>query len=112
MARAESTINTEVPGIYAEALQGKVIVHFGTSPMNEQKNTKPACVFGTNIYRKKDGEDRYELISFETSSPYVDNIQGPPTGYTYVVRYRGQKSNEISQESAAAYVAVSGATAA
>lgn len=108
-ARSESTIDHEIPGIYVESLPGKAIVHFGTNPQNEQKNTKPACVFGTNIYRRRDGDDRFELISFETSSPYVDDIAGPPTGHTYMVRYRGQNSHEVSSKSLDAYVAVHGA---
>ncbi len=102
----------ETPGIYLEAEQGKVIVHFGTSPLNEMMNGKPAGVRGCNIYRKKAGEEEFRMIAFSSASPYVDLITGPAADYTYFVQYRGAKASDLGGQSAEETIAARGSIAA
>ncbi len=102
----------ETPGIYLEAEQGKVIIHFGTSPVNEMMNGKPVGVKGCNVYRKKAGEEAFSMIAFSSASPYVDVITGPAADYTYFVQYRGAKTSDLGGQSAEETIAARGAVAA
>ncbi len=111
-ARQESIPLSDPPGIYVRVINSRVFVHFGTHPMNEQKNTKPPWATGVNVYRRKDGEEEFRLVAFEISSPYIEDVPGPACGYSYMVRYRGQKAHELGPHSNAAWVAVGGAMAA
>lgn len=101
-----------VPGIYVQSGVGKVVVHFGTLPQNEHLNGKPAGAKGANIYRKGPGEDAFRLLVYATSSPYEDVISGSASDYAYMVRYRGTKPDQLSQDSPEATVAVRGTVAA
>lgn len=104
----EPTISSAVPGIHVEAGQGRVFVHFGTLPTNEQKNTKPSWATGVNIYRKTQDEDVFRLVAFEISSPYVEDVRGPAAEYSYFVRYRGRKAQDLSEQSAVVTIAARG----
>ncbi len=110
--RTLATVGSEIPGIFVETAPGSVKVHFGTEPLNERINRKPSWAKGCNIYRKRTGDERYELIAFQSASPYIDRITGPGADYTYVVSYRGTKADEIGNESLEATIAARGAMAA
>jgi len=101
-----------IPDIFLETTRGKVTVHWGPNPMNEGRNGKPEGVKGANIYRKAAGEDKFQLIAFSSSSPYYDYVTGPARDYTYIVRYRGTKETDLSNESTEETVAARGALAA
>lgn len=108
-----TTMNTvgmseEKPAMFLEADAGKVFVHFGTTPTNERTNGKPAGVKGCNIYRKKAGEESYQMVAYATSSPYVDRITGTGADYTYVVEYRGTKVDDIGSQSEPTTIAARG----
>lgn len=103
---------TEIPGLVLEAMPGKIVVHFGTDPSNEQINGKPTWARGCNVYRKTAAEDAFHFAAFEMASPYIDNISGPASDYTYVVQYRGNRSNIIGGESSPMSIASSGRLAA
>ncbi len=105
-------VGVEVPDLALEYLPGNVVVHFGTTPTNEQLNGKPAWAKGCNIYRKKEGESEYKLLDFATSSPYYDVIDGPAATYSYIVRYRGTKVTELGQGSIPGSISASGLMAA
>ena len=100
------------PSLYLESVIGQVVVHWGPTPQNERTNGKPAGVRGCNIYRRKAGEDEYQMMNFVTSSPYVDSITGPAADYEYVARYRGTKTIDLGAQSDAATVAARGQLAA
>lgn len=110
--RTISAAGEEVPDIYLESKPGRIIVHFGTDPSNEQYNGKPSWARGCNIYRKKTGEADYQFIVFETASPFIDTITGPASDYTYVVQYRGTKSTVVGGPSSPMSIASSGELAA
>jgi hypothetical protein len=110
--RSASSVGGEVPATYLTTAPGMVIVHFGTSPANELTNGKPSWARGCNIYRKKDGEDEFRLVAFEISSPYVDEVGGPPSGYSYIVRYRGRKAQDLGAASPSTWIAAGGQRAA
>lgn len=105
-------VGPEVPGIFVEVYLGKVRVHFGTDPQNERINGKPSWARGCNVYRKRAGETEFTLLAFETASPFVDQISGDGTEYTYVVSYRGTRSTEIGSQSAEVTIAARGMVAA
>ncbi len=105
-------VGSETPAIDVEVKPGCVYVHFGTHPQNEQRNGKPAWAKGCNIYRRKAGEPEFQLIAFETRSPYCDKITGPAAEYTYLVVYRGRRASDLGSQSAAVTVAARGAMAA
>lgn len=107
-ARTNAMPGEEVPDIYLEAVPGKIIVHFGTAPANEKYNGKPSWARGCNIYRKKNDEEEYTLIAFETASPYIDIINGPAADYTYVVQYRGTRASDVGNVSTPATIAAGG----
>ena len=101
-----------MPNMRLEAKTGAVMVHWGTEPANEHTNGKPMGVKGANIYRKKAGDDDYQVVGFATVSPYIDRVMGPATDYTYVVRYRGTKQFDLSLESDPVTIAARGELAA
>ena len=107
-----STVGVEFPDLYLESMPGKVVVHFGTNPTNERINGKPSWAKGCNIYSKKTGEAEYHLLAFTSSSPFIDNVTGPASDYTYVVRYQGTKAGDIGGESSPMSIAASGQLAA
>lgn len=109
---SKSSVGDEVPGMYLTYAPGQVIVHFGDSPANELTNGKPSWARGCNIYRKADEEEKFQLVAFEISSPYLDEITGPPTSYTYVVRYRGQKAKDLGAGSPPSRIVAGGLMAA
>lgn len=102
------TVGSDYPHIHLRAVEGAVFVHFGTDPNNELLNGKPDWAKGCNIYRRKTGESEFSLVAFETVSPYVDRISGPPAEYTYFVQYRGNRAFHLGQPSAPTSVAASG----
>lgn len=103
-----SGIGVEVPGIALETSVGMVTVHFGTDPSNEQINGKPHWAKGCNIYRRREGESDFRLLAFSTRSPFTDTVAGPAADYTYQVRYRGTKVEDIGQASPPMTVAAGG----
>jgi hypothetical protein len=97
--RTRSVAGSDVPGILAETRSDQVIIHFGTDPGNEQLNGKPAWAKGCNIYRRKADESDFSLIAFDTASPYVDTVHGPPTRVTYKAAYRATRDNDLGPSS-------------
>ncbi|MGB9586831.1 MAG: hypothetical protein ACPL7O_01490 [Armatimonadota bacterium] len=110
--RTTSSVGPEVPGIRLEALPGRVIVHFGTDPSNERRNSKPAWATGCLIYRKRADESEFRLVGFQRTSPFVDDIVGAGADYMYFVRYQGKKGTDLGAESSVAMVAAGGLLAA
>lgn len=106
--RAVYSAGSEAPEVYLEAKPGSVLIHFGTNPGNEHLNGKPDWAKGCNIYRKKDGEPEYSFIAFDTSSPYLDHISGPPTRITYKVAYRATRERDIGPSSEGYTIAAGG----
>lgn len=109
--RTHLHVGDERPVIYLETVPGAVIVHFGTRPTNERFNSKPKWAIGCNIHRKKVGEAKWQLLALETTSPYVDRVDGPGADYTYVVEYRGKKASQVGKCSLDQTVAARGAFA-
>jgi hypothetical protein len=105
-------VGDEIPSIFLETQPGAVIVHFGTHPTNEYMNGKPSWARGCNIYRKKAGEDGFPLLNFETASPYIDEITGPPAAYTYCVQYRGTRASDVGASCIPETIAAGGLLAA
>lgn len=97
------------PALFVETQRGAVYIHFGTNPVNERLNGKPEGVKGCNIYRKREGDPRFEMIVLATTSPYVDRVSGPASDYVYVARYRGTKADDLGPESLEAKIAAGGA---
>lgn len=109
---ANTEVGTEIPRICLEALPGRVMVHFGTSPGNKRRNSKPDWAVGCLVYRKKAGESEFRLVGFQAKSPFVDKITGPGTDYTYIVQYQGKSAADLGAESSIAMIAASGLMAA
>lgn len=107
--RTRHAVGPDVPGIFVETDLGAVTIHFGTAPKNERINGKPVWVKGCNIYRKRAGETEFQMLAFESASPYVDHISGDGADYTYVVRYRGTRAHDIGAQSVEMTVAARGA---
>ncbi len=105
-------VGPEVPAILTEAAPGRVIIHFGTAPANEQRNGKPGWAKGCNIYRSKAGESDFRMVGFASASPYVDEVVGAGSDYTYYVQYRGTKATQLGQGSHQMTVAARGLEAA
>ncbi len=105
-------IDTLKPNMLLKTGPGKVFVHWGISPQNERLNRKPEGVLVGVVYRKKAGEEDYQMVGFSTSSPYVDTIVGTAEDYVYVVRYRGTDPKDVSLQSEAAMIAARGELAA
>lgn len=101
-------IETLQPLVYLEAGGGQVDVHWGPSPQNEQVNGRPEGVKSGLIYRKKLGEEVFQLIGYATKSPYIDYVTGSAADYMYAVRYRGSDPKDVSKLSEPAMVAASG----
>jgi hypothetical protein len=106
--RTRRGIGDEAPGLFLETTSGMVIVHFGTSPANEQRNGKPEWARGCNIYRRKSSEDAFQLVVCAASSPYVDEISDEAAVLTYVAAYVGKRSNRIGPGSHEITVAAGG----
>lgn len=87
-------VGGEVPALVLELKPGQVVVRFGTSPGDEQKNGKPDWAAGCNIYRKRASDAAFALIAFDTSSPYVDSVTGAAANYSYKVAYRGVRDTD------------------
>ncbi len=108
--RTRRGVGAEVPGVVLEPKPGQVIVHFGDNPGNEQTNGKPAWAAGCNIYRKV-GQDKlaeWELIAFDTASPYVDTIKGAARDVSYKAAYRGIRASDEGASSPEQTVAAGG----
>ncbi len=105
---SRQNVGSEIPDISLELAPGIVIVHFGTTPGNEQTNGKPAWAHGCNIYRKKQGEADYTLIAFDTASPYVDTLKGAAANYSYQAAYRGVRATDEGGSSPEQTVAAGG----
>ena len=101
-------VGPEVPALFLELKPGQVVIHFGTTPSDEQTNGKPAWATGCNIYRKKQAETDYTLIAFDTASPYVDTIAGNAVNVSYKVAYRGVRATDIGVSSPEQTVAAGG----
>jgi hypothetical protein len=112
IVQAATPIEALTPLVSLDSGIGQVTVHWGPNPLNERSNGKPAGVKGGNVYRKKSGETDYQIVGFATTSPYYDVITGAGADYTYVVRYRGTKSTDLSQQSEANTIAARGELAA
>jgi hypothetical protein len=110
--RTTHSVELDVPGILVETIMGHAIVHFGTQPTNERLNNRPAWAQGCNIYRKRAGDTEYTLMGFQKASPYTEEITGEAEDYTYVVRYRGNKAQDIGAQSAEVTIAARGMAAA
>ena len=114
----QHTLDTPVPiteltpSVFLETAVGQVDVHWGPNPQNENQNGKPLGVKGANIYRKKAGESSFQMLGFATRSPFLDEVSGEASDYTYVVRYRGTKPTELSKPSVAQTIAARGDLAA
>jgi len=106
--RTRRDVGTEISGMALELRPGQVIVHFGTEPNNEQQNGKPVWAAGCNIYRRKQGETTFELIAFDTASPYVDHLTGSAINVTYKVAYRGIRATDEGGSSPEQTVAAGG----
>lgn len=103
-----SGLPSDVPSVFLETEPGRVYVHFGSDPTNEQINGKPAGVKGCNIYRKKAGDENFQLVAYQSASPYVDFISGDGSDYSYFVTYRGNKASDLGQPSAPQTIAARG----
>lgn len=111
-AAASIPVTEMRPLVLLESNPGGVAVHWGPNPENEGHNGKPEGVKSANIYRRKAGEETYQLIVNVTKSPYIDTIVGDGSDYTYVVRYKGTGPGDLSYQSEAAMVAARGEEAA
>ena len=105
---SRKSVGTEIPGLVLELRPGQVIVHFGTTPGNEQTNGKPDWATGCNVYRKKGAETEYALIAFDTASPYVDMIAGAAVSVSYKAAYRGARATDVGGFSPEQSVAAGG----
>jgi hypothetical protein len=93
---------------------GRVVVHFGTNPDDERRNSKPAWALGANIYIKAEDEDEYRLLAFDTASPCVWEYRGAPgcrgTACRALTRvaYRGTREQDVGMLSPEETVSVGG----
>ncbi len=95
-------VGSEIPDTSLELAPGMVIIHFGTTPGNEQINGKPDWAHGCNIYSKvsQDKLAEWELIAFDTASPYVDTLTGAAANYSYQAAYRSIRATDEGGRSA------------
>lgn len=107
--RIAGAMPPDIPKMHLETKPGKVWVHFGTEPGNERQNGKPLGVKGCNIWRKKGDEPTYQLVAFQSASPYEDSVAGLAADYTYVVQYRGNKASDLGEWSVPGTIAARGA---
>jgi hypothetical protein len=107
-ATVYATAGIDVPALKLDIVPGAVVIHFGTDPTNEQHNGKPDWARGANIYRKKGAETDYQLIAFDTASPYVDHISGPAVNVSYQAAWRGTHEEDEGIRSVAQTVAAGG----
>lgn len=105
-------IDQLTPLVVLESTLGKVTVHWGPNPGNERMNGRPPGVKGAVIYRRQAGIGDYQMVGFSNSSPFFDYVIGSAMDYTYIVRYRGSKDSELSDQSEPATVAARGDIAA
>lgn len=112
VVQSATPVTELTPLIFLESHLGSVTVHWGPNPENEGRNGKPAGVKSANIYRKRAGDETYQLLVNVTKSPYIDSITGEGSDYTYVVRYKGTEPDELSYQSVEATVAARGMQAA
>jgi len=103
--RYHRSVGDDVPGLRLEPVNGAVIVHFGTCPLNEWLNKRPDWARACNIYRRKSGESEYQLIECATSSPYVDEINEEAVTVSYIARYVGARHTDRGHPSVAISVA-------
>ena len=90
-----ASVGIEVPGLEINVVQNVVVVHFGTSPLNENTNHLPAWAIGCNIYRKLHTDTAFTLVNFDTASPYEDSVTWAAQEVQYQVAYRGRRANEV-----------------
>lgn len=106
--RRRKGVGDEIPSVYLEVDAGRVVIHFGTNPENEQRNTKPDWAIGANIYIKADDETDYRLLAFDTTSPYVWEYRGAPKRFSFRVAYRGRGERDEGTWSEEVAVSVGG----
>ena len=106
--RVRVQVTREAPGIHLETANGRVTIHFGARPGNERFNKRPKWAKGCIIYRKKDGEDAFQMIGYATQSPFYDEIDEPAIQVTYLARYRGRSNRDLGPESQTVSIAAGG----
>ena len=97
--RTRRSVGTEVPLLFPVAGNGRVAVHFGENPQNERWNKRPRWAQGCVIYRKKEGEEKYSIIGYATSSPFLDEIDENLVRVTYMAKYRGAGNSDLGGQS-------------
>lgn len=106
--RKRKGVGDDVPSVRLEVDVGRVVIHFGTEPENEQRNTKPDWAIGANIYIKADDEAEYRLLAFDTASPYVWEYRGAPKRFSFRVAYCGRGERDEGTWSEEVVVSVGG----
>ncbi|MCS6919428.1 MAG: hypothetical protein NZM28_06625 [Fimbriimonadales bacterium] len=106
--RRRKGVGLEVPGIRLEVDAGRVVIHFGTDPENEQRNSKPEWALGANIYIKAEDEAEYRLLAFDTASPHIWEYRGAPKRFSFRAAYRGRGERDEGAWSDEATVSVGG----
>ena len=99
LTRTPRTVGDEVPAVHVVPGIGKLVIHWGTMPTNEQLNTKPAWADGANIYITV-GTAPEMLAGFDRASPFKYIASGPPASITVRAAYRGPKEDQIGGKSA------------
>jgi hypothetical protein len=110
--RPAGPVEMQAPLIRVEGRRGRVIVHFGKGPSKDRLYGKHPGAKGAYIYRKKAGEDGWQLLNFVTRSPYYDSIAGPVEDCAYMVRYVYGRKQGLGPESEPAVIAAGGLMAA
>jgi len=100
-------VGEEVPAVLVVPGVGKLVIHWGTDPTNEQINTKPAWASGANIYISINGGPE-QLVGFDRASPFKYIVTGPAASFTVRVAYRATKEDAIGTKSAPVTVSAGG----
>ena len=107
LTRTPRTVGDDVPAVHIVPGIGKLVIHWGTMPTNEQLNTKPAWADGANIYITV-GTAPDVLAGFDPASPFKYIVSGPPVSITIRAAYRGPKEDQIGTKSAPVTVSSGG----
>ena len=100
-------VGAEVPAVLVLPGVGKLVIHWGTDPSNEQINTKPAWASGANIYISINNGPE-QLTGFDPASPFKYIVTGPAASFTVRVAYRATKEDAIGTKSAPVTVSAGG----
>jgi len=100
-------VGPEVPGVHLVPGVGKIVIHWGTNPTNEQINTKPAWASGANIYISINNGPE-QLVGFDQASPFKYIVTGPAASFTVRAAYRATKEDAIGTKSAPVTVSAGG----